>query len=193
MVWCFRRIIHFDIKSSLLIIGTANPSPATAAAPDHSSDHSSDHIAAAGPSRSTLLVNASIPLLGKSPSAKDVSEAYGSGWGSREAPQAASVSVPVSECVGSAGLINRERLRIERGEWICVVGWLEGEVSRRIELVSHHRLCARLCVQVETMRGKLIDLLSVAGERVRITHGDRPRGYTYRALSASDRWRGLPQ
>ncbi|RSH91626.1 hypothetical protein EHS25_008995 [Saitozyma podzolica] len=122
------QIIHFDIKSSLLILG-AGP---VRSAPDLDPDRDRDLGVAAGPSRRTVLVNASIPLLGKSPAAKDVSEAYGSGRAGTQGPQELSVSM--LEGIGSAGPINRERLRIERGEWICVVGWLEGEVSRRIEL-----------------------------------------------------------
>ena len=27
-------------------------------------------------------------------------------------------------------MVNRESLKLHRGEWVCVVGWLEGPVSR---------------------------------------------------------------
>ncbi|GFZ48456.1 hypothetical protein JCM24511_06204 [Saitozyma sp. JCM 24511] len=139
------QIIHFDIKSSLLVLGAATPSPTSSPNPNP------DPSVGAGPSRRTLLVNASIPLLGKSPSAKDVSEAYGSVWGAGETSQPTSVPVLEGVGVGSAGLINRERLRIERGEWVCVVGWLEGEVSRRIELPPESGFASPMEIVLETI------------------------------------------
>ena len=32
-------------------------------------------------------------------------------------------------------MINREPLRIQRGEWVCVVGWLEGKAKNTMKKV----------------------------------------------------------
>jgi hypothetical protein len=57
----------------------------------------------------TLLVNGAIPLLGPSPAVKDLYEGSSSDSG-----------------------IARPKLRVETGEWVTVIGWLEGTIPDRL-------------------------------------------------------------
>lgn len=58
------------------------------------------------------MANTSIPLLGPTPAMKDMYE-----WRTE------------SE-------ISRPKLKMEKGEWVTVVGWLEGKAPERINRVS---------------------------------------------------------
>ncbi|ORY28141.1 hypothetical protein BCR39DRAFT_535606 [Naematelia encephala] len=78
----------------------------------------------------TLLVDVSVALLGQSPAVKDLSYVQDSIW-SRHGPS--TTGNKDEERVVSRGLINRERLRLEHGDWVCVVGWLEGPAPKRIQ------------------------------------------------------------
>jgi len=109
------RILAFDPKTSLLLL-SAPPTSPTGALP-------------------TMLVDLSIPLLGQSPSAKDVSHLEG-GVYSRPSP-------PTVRPVNATGFAEdesegrwRERLRLDRGEFVCVVGWLEGDARRLARKVN---------------------------------------------------------
>lgn len=101
------RILAYDIKSSSVLL--AAPSRGNGQAP-----------------RLTLLVDLSVPLLGSSPAAHDVSAAYGS-----VAPQA---RIP-NTIRPAAAYDYRSRVKLERGEWISVVGWLGTEEDRNLSKV----------------------------------------------------------
>ncbi|WWC64434.1 uncharacterized protein I303_107044 [Kwoniella dejecticola CBS 10117] len=81
----------------------------------------------------TILVDISAPLLGQSPSSTDVSA-------SAEAfPRHGHESMVVDGANGRrerAHLVNRESLSLSRGEWVNVVGWLEGDGQRMIRKVK---------------------------------------------------------
>ncbi|KAK8853102.1 hypothetical protein IAR55_003803 [Kwoniella newhampshirensis] len=79
----------------------------------------------------TLLVNISTPLLGQSPSITDVSSAQDTIY-SRQ-PQ---TSLPPSSSTFSSIVVNREKVTLSRGEWVCVVGWLEGDGHRMVKKVK---------------------------------------------------------
>lgn len=67
----------------------------------------------------TLLVDLKVPLLDcPNPAITDI-------------PLHDYTFAPAPRTPQTAGLVNRERLRIERGCWVCVVGWLEGELAKR--------------------------------------------------------------
>ena len=72
---------------------------------------------------STLLVDISITLLGNNPSITDRSHT----------DFFASDNEKISN-----GPTNREPLRLHRGEWVCVVGWLEGEGSGIVKKVGRY-------------------------------------------------------
>ncbi|WVW86019.1 hypothetical protein I302_108057 [Kwoniella bestiolae CBS 10118] len=74
----------------------------------------------------TILVNISTPLMGQSPSLKDISSATHSSYAS------ASQGIPENGRVP----INRESLALQRGEWVNVVGWLEGDGERMVRKVK---------------------------------------------------------
>ncbi|WWD19516.1 hypothetical protein CI109_103977 [Kwoniella shandongensis] len=78
----------------------------------------------------TLLVNISTPLLGQSPSISDISSAQDSLY-SRQ-PQLPSIPSTIS----ASGLVNREKVTLNRGEWVSVVGWLEGDGSKMVRKVK---------------------------------------------------------
>ncbi|KAK6909560.1 hypothetical protein I203_103581 [Kwoniella mangroviensis CBS 8507] len=77
----------------------------------------------------TILVNISIPLMGQSPSLKDVSAAAGSSSHNHTAQSS-------SEGRSGRVAINREALTLNGGEWVNVVGWLEGDGERMVRKVK---------------------------------------------------------
>ncbi|WWC71873.1 uncharacterized protein I206_105832 [Kwoniella pini CBS 10737] len=66
----------------------------------------------------TILINITTPLLGQSPSLKDM-------------------STPI-QTVNSThpGFVNRESLSLNRGEWVNIVGWLEGDGQKMVRKVK---------------------------------------------------------
>ncbi|WVR07799.1 hypothetical protein IAU60_004842 [Kwoniella sp. DSM 27419] len=105
------QILTFHAPTSLLLI-TAYPPER----PGHPSP--------------TLLVDLSTPLLGQSPAATDVSSASDSVYsrtGQRMAIQPSS---------GLHRAVNREHVSLARGEWVCIVGWLEGDGSKMVKKVK---------------------------------------------------------
>lgn len=75
----------------------------------------------------TLLVNLTTPLLGQSPAATDLSDvSNGVYW---HLPKPMNAIIQRDE--GWVGPVNREILRLDRGQWVVVVGWLEVD-GRRI-------------------------------------------------------------
>jgi len=108
------RILAFDPRNSLLLLSA----PSSSASPNPIS---------------TLLINLATALLGGSPAASDLSSVSDGVYlrDSRPPP-----TIRNNSGGQRTGLVNRERLRLERGEWIVVVGWLEGEGRRLLHQVS---------------------------------------------------------
>ncbi|WVQ67134.1 uncharacterized protein L199_005329 [Kwoniella botswanensis] len=77
----------------------------------------------------TILVNISIPLMGQSPSLKDVSAAAESNSYTQTVQSS-------SEGQLGRGPVNREPLTLNRGEWVNVVGWLEGDGEKMVRKVK---------------------------------------------------------
>ncbi|KAL7418316.1 hypothetical protein Q5752_006774 [Cryptotrichosporon argae] len=71
------------------------------------------------PDRPTLAVNLAVPLLSVPYTTEQYM--YPTGAASSGSTPAAPASRPPT------GLVNRRRVRLAPGEWVCVVGWLEGE------------------------------------------------------------------
>lgn len=98
------QAVHFDPASGLAILASPRAG------------------ASAGRARPVLLVDLSVALLGQSPAAVDVSDASGSAWSTGHTGAAGHA--------GASGLARGDRggramVSIEKGEWMCVVGWLE--------------------------------------------------------------------
>jgi hypothetical protein len=72
---------------------------------------------------STLLVDLSMLILGQSPFAKDL---YAEQDGYRSSSYATSTDTQARTAV----LVNREKLSLAPGEFVCIVGWLEGEITK---------------------------------------------------------------
>lgn len=106
------RVAQFDPSSGLAIVSCPRAEPSTRCP--------------------VLLVDLWVALLGQSPAAPDLSEAYGSTWGANQTRIAGTKQVPIL-----ARDNGRVRVVIEKGGWVCVVGWLEKDergLSKRVDL-----------------------------------------------------------
>ncbi|WWC91575.1 uncharacterized protein L201_006521 [Kwoniella dendrophila CBS 6074] len=81
----------------------------------------------------TILINISIPLLGQNPSGIDVSSSADSMYS--KDPQIPSPT-NITDFGSSPKLVNRESLSLNRGEWVNIVGWLEGEGEKMVRKVK---------------------------------------------------------
>ena len=106
----FCRILAFNPSTSLLLLTAPSTSSAPTPIP-------------------TLLINITTPLLGQSPASTDLSNINHDVYS----------RVPKSSVTSNSfknGLVNRERLRLDRGEWVMVVGWLETDARKIVRKVS---------------------------------------------------------
>ncbi|WRT70359.1 uncharacterized protein IL334_007357 [Kwoniella shivajii] len=79
----------------------------------------------------TILVDISTPLLGQSPSVKDISAVQDSMYSRNPQPPS-----PVMMTGKEGNYVNREMLSLSRGEWVSLVGWLEGDGSKMVRKVK---------------------------------------------------------
>lgn len=148
------RILAYDPKAAVLLLS---------AVPDR----------AIGP-LSTLLVNASTPLSGMTPSMRDPAASEATTY-SRDSFS----SLPSSKGTGG----RRENLlKLDRGEFVTVVGWLEGDGTKLVSRVS--RQCQREGQPYADMPGK-------SWYGIFETFVDSTRGYTYCKFEMSTARRDL--
>jgi hypothetical protein len=109
------RILSFNVDTALVLLSAA-PTPTTRSPEAHGSS-----------ALSTLLVSLSVPLSSQSSTLPEMLKYYG-----------VSVPPPDKDANGRprGALVNRERLTLARGEWITVIGWLEGDGRRLAKRVS---------------------------------------------------------
>lgn len=169
MLMC--RILAYDPNTSFLLI-TGHPSTSSR--------------------YPTLIINTSVPLLGQSPSAKDISQVEGAGvysYSRLTSGLASATATPVTTGrVRGSFFVNREKVRMGKGEWVCVVGWLEGEVPGRMVGVSRF-----LVLRAGRSSKQFKNSTNIGRSRRRIppAYTRRARCHTYLTISPSAPRRSL--
>jgi hypothetical protein len=96
------RILAFDMKTSILLLTSSGQPP-----------------------QPTILVDTSIPLLGNTPSLKTLDVHDKDSWFKSDEEK-----VKGRKYGSGEKFVNRETLKLDRGEWVCVVGWFEGDGAK---------------------------------------------------------------
>ena len=108
------RILYFNPQSSVLLL--------------------SAYPRRTGQSIPTLLVDVAVPFLGQSPAAKSV---YPEDNVYSRQPAPPSVDTRIVDSGRAVKGTAREMLKVHKGEWVHVVGWLEGNIKVHNREVRH--------------------------------------------------------